>query len=260
MALLLQSAGTGEGAWPGAGNGTVVVCLLETTTTTTTATASLTTAANTTRSSTVMSKTSKIRCWSCGSLFSTESNHCQAFNSQDPTQLKTCGEGEACLYYTWRKSSSEKSSVIRECFPTSILLGSLESPVQPQAQCEPESQEEDTISTCLCTDDLCNGIGDDDIKTEPELVTTRLPELVSTRRPKLVTTSGPKQVTTKRPKEVQSGGVKCHQCGSLFPEASSTLDCVSLDPSDPQQQGECGAGEVCLCTVLYCTALYCTVL
>ena len=203
------------------------------------------------KTSTTTPPRSKIRCWSCGSLFSTESNHCQAFNSQDPTQLKTCAEGEACLYYTWRKSSSEKSSVIRECFPTSILLGSIDRPVQPQAQCEPESQEEDTISTCLCTDDLCNGIGDDDIKTEPELVTTRLPELVSTRRPKLV--------TTKRPKEVQSGGLRCHQCGSLFPGSSSTQDCVSLDPNDPQQQGECGAGEVCLCTVLYSTVLYCTV-
>ena len=37
------------------------------------------------------------------------------------------------------------SAVIRECFPTSILLGSVESPVEPTPFCAPKPVESDTI-------------------------------------------------------------------------------------------------------------------
>ena len=36
-------------------------------------------------------------------------------------------------------------AVIRECFPTSILLGSITSPVQPRPTCTPEPVESDSI-------------------------------------------------------------------------------------------------------------------
>jgi hypothetical protein len=41
--------------------------------------------------------------------------------------------------------SSSLSAVIRECFPTSILLGSIEAPVEPTEQCSPVPVESDTI-------------------------------------------------------------------------------------------------------------------
>ena len=48
-------------------------------------------------------------------------------------------------------------AVIRECFPTSILLGSIEDPVEPTEQCSPVPVESDTIKgrnravlTCTC--------------------------------------------------------------------------------------------------------------
>ena len=47
-------------------------------------------------------------------------------------------------------------AVIRECFPTSILLGSIENPVDPTPVCSPEPVESDTILACICTSDLCN--------------------------------------------------------------------------------------------------------
>ena len=37
------------------------------------------------------------------------------------------------------------SAVIRECFPTSILLGSIDNPVEPTSTCKPEDVESDTI-------------------------------------------------------------------------------------------------------------------
>lgn len=185
-----------------------------------------------------------VRCWTCGSLFSTEAPDCEAFNSRDSEQMKTCAEGEACLYYSWKKSATERS-VIRECFPTSVLLGNIDNPVEPQSECSPASLESDSISACICTSDLCNGIGDDDINTAVSVITT-------TRRPREVTTTTttttPRPAAPSRAAALQSvsGRVKCHQCGSLFSGSSSNPDCASFEPSDPLQQSYCAAGEVCL--------------
>ena len=170
-----------------------------------------------------------VRCWTCGSLFSTDAPDCEAFNSRDSSQMKTCSQGEACLYYSWKKSATE-SSVIRECFPTSILLGNIDNPVEPQPECRPDSLESDSISACICTSDLCNGVGDDDINTEVSRVTTR--------RPRVVPTASPVPSV--------AGRVRCHQCGSLFPGGSSNPDCDTFDPSDPLQQNYCAPGEACL--------------
>ena len=175
-----------------------------------------------------------VKCWSCGSLFSTDAPDCEAFNSRDPSQMKTCSQGEACLYYSWRKSATERS-VIRECFATSILLGSIDNPVEPRAECEPDSLESDSISACICTTDLCNGLGDDDIKTEVSLVTTTRPRAAPT------TTTAP--TTSLAP---ALGQVRCYQCGSLFSGSSNNPDCDSFEPSDPLQQSFCAPGEVCL--------------
>ena len=72
---------------------------------------------------------------------------------------------------------NRETAVIRECFPTSVLLGSIERPVEPQvtmvitmmlvimtnhgsncnvqATCSPVSVESDTIKACICTTDFC---------------------------------------------------------------------------------------------------------
>ena len=64
----------------------------------------------------------RVKCFACGSLFSTDAPDCDAFDFNDPSQQKTCEKGEACLWYSYQKAANEKA-VIRECFSTSILLG-----------------------------------------------------------------------------------------------------------------------------------------
>ena len=100
----------------------------------------------------------RVKCFACGSLFSTDAPECGSFNTSDFRQQKTCNAGEACLWYSYLKSSTEKA-VIRECFSTSILLGSIDRPIEPSNNCRPQSVEEgdDSIQACLCTDDFCNG-------------------------------------------------------------------------------------------------------
>ena len=188
----------------------------------------------------------QVQCWSCGSLFSTDAPDCDAFNSLDPAQVKTCDPGEACLYYSWRKSATE-TSVIRECFPTSILLGSIESPVEAASSCVASSLESDSISACICTTPLCNGVGGDDIRREVASagpsVTSPAPRVRTTTTTATTTTT----TTTAAPGVPRvAGRVRCHQCGSLFSGSSSNPDCDQFDPADPRQASSCAAGEVCL--------------
>ena len=154
--------------------------------------------------------------------------------------MKTCDPGEACLYYSWRKSATE-TSVIRECFPTSVLLGSIDKPVEPGTQCSPSSIESDSISACICTTDLCNGIGNDDINQEVSGVS------ITTVRPATTTSLAPRRSTTEKPQPTSiRGRVKCHQCGSLFAGSSSNPECDVFMEDDPLQESYCAAGEVCL--------------
>ena len=44
------------------------------------------------------------------------------FNPEDNGQVARCAPGQACMLYTWKKSSTEIGSY-RECFSTSIQLG-----------------------------------------------------------------------------------------------------------------------------------------
>ena len=48
-----------------------------------------------------------LQCFSCGSLLNAE-NNCTEFNPSDIKQVQTCGVNEACLLYTWKKSSTGK--------------------------------------------------------------------------------------------------------------------------------------------------------
>ena len=46
-----------------------------------------------------------VKCYSCGSLFSSVSSDCEVFDKTDENQQVTCEQGEACLYYAWQVSS-----------------------------------------------------------------------------------------------------------------------------------------------------------
>ena len=100
-----------------------------------------------------------VLCHQCGSLFSGDGNpDCVDFNPADPKQQSYCKPGEACLYYAWEKSDTE-TSVIRECFSPSILIGPISNPLRAKSTCSPRDISEtpgSSIMACLCDNDLCN--------------------------------------------------------------------------------------------------------
>ncbi|XP_023348017.1 uncharacterized protein LOC111716763 isoform X2 [Eurytemora carolleeae] len=108
-------------------------------------------------------KQTRLQCYTCGSLFNRDSPACDRFDPQNPGQLTTCNDGEACLLYTWRKSKTELGSY-RECFTTSILLGHPDYPIRPAPTCKPtrtQRDERSSIRACLCTNDKCNILDED---------------------------------------------------------------------------------------------------
>ena len=50
---------------------------------------------------------SRLKCFSCGSLFNRDTPQCSQFNLSNSQQVMTCNEGEACMLYTWNKSGKE---------------------------------------------------------------------------------------------------------------------------------------------------------
>lgn len=188
----------------------------------------------------------RVQCYSCGSLFSSVSSDCEIFNPSDASQRATCGLGEACLYYAWKVSDSN-TAVIRECFPESILLGSVEKPLEITKDCQPINIEADgSIAACICTTDFCNDadhhldVDDDDTENDDELQEEVIDEIDIT--PNITTTELISTSTsTEAPKFSR---IICHQCGSLFSNKNS--DCKVFDETDNNQQGFCEPGEACL--------------
>ena len=72
-----------------------------------------------------------LQCFSCGSLLHPDKEDCDTFDRTNISHTQTCLKGEACLLYTWRKSTTE-TATLRECFPTRVLLGSIQDPLAPQ--------------------------------------------------------------------------------------------------------------------------------
>ena len=97
------------------------------------------------------------------------------------------------------------SAVLRECFPTSVLLGPIDNPLTAELDCnlrdisEPGSSN---IKACLCTTPFCNELADDPLlnevssskKTSPK---TSTPSRAVTTRPR-TTTRRPARTTTRR--------------------------------------------------------------
>ena len=184
----------------------------------------------------------RVRCYSCGSLFSKSLEVCDEFNPDDRGQEVECEEGEVCLMYSWLSGPSY--STVRECFqPDSLLLGSAEDPILPSASCDPVTIDEITFA-CTCTTDLCNGqtgVETTSISPKTATTTTRQPS-TSTR---LTTTTTIQATTTQKPViRSNPSRVKCHQCGNLFSNKEAP-DCDTFDAAT--SVGDyCGEGEACL--------------
>ena len=151
-------------------------------------------------------KTAGLQCFSCGSLLNPDAV-CDKFDPTDPSQVQTCGSGEACMMYSWSKSDTE-TATLRECFPTSVLLGSIQNPLLASEDCVQRDITDDgsgTILACLCTRDFCNAesskLGSqtrDPVGRQPErrVTTTRPPERrVTTRKPAQTFTRAPETFT-----------------------------------------------------------------
>ena len=190
----------------------------------------------------------RVRCYNCGSLFSTSQKVCEEFNPDDRGQVVECEAGEVCLLYSWLSGPSY--STVRECFkPNSLLLGSTEAPILPSPSCDPVSIDEMTFA-CTCTTDLCNGeTGLESISMSPLSTTTitstitRLSTSLTTTTTTITTTS---RVTSTQKQVIRSdpNRVKCHQCGNLF----SDKEAPSCDTfiADTSQGDYCDEGEACL--------------
>ena len=151
-------------------------------------------------------KTAGLQCFSCGSLLNPDAV-CDKFDPTDPSQVQTCGSGEACMMYSWSKSDTE-TATLRECFPTSVLLGSIQNPLLAADDCVQRDITDDgsgTILACLCTRDFCNADSSklggqirDPVGRQPErrVTTTRAPERrVTTRKPAQSFTRAPETFT-----------------------------------------------------------------
>ena len=127
------------------------------------------------------------------------------------------------------------SAEIRECFSTSILLGSLDNPVSPSPSCRPRNVESDSISACLCTTDLCNELSSRKVaKSRPRSVSVTETAVMQ------------QVISTEESPAVVEQGVLCYQCGSLFSSDSGNADCDEFDETDSSQRGHCHQDEVCL--------------
>ena len=154
--------------------------------------------------------------------------------------------------------------MIRECFSTSILLGSIDSPVTARSECSLEKVESDAISACICTTDLCNDLASSrssDTKPSARHSTTvstfaQEPRHERTFSPgrdftteaavRRVTASTVIPVPSRNSKtQPRSRGVLCYQCGSLFSRGGNS-GCSEFDDTDPSQQDFCQPDEVCL--------------
>jgi len=140
-----------------------------------------------------------LQCFSCGSLLNTDAQ-CETFSRTNISQTQTCLKGESCLMYTWRKSSTE-TATLRECFPTSVLLGTLNNPLTPSDQCFERDITDDgsgSIKACLCNTDYCND-SDDEVYSENEIFSgddeKRQETISSPSRNQITTTRTPKQTT-----------------------------------------------------------------
>ena len=210
----------------------------------------------------------RVRCHQCGSLFSTTGNpSCSRFDRGDTAQAGECGAGEACLWYSWERSRG-RTSYVRECFSTSILLGTVSDPLLPTASCSPrdisETASSAKISACLCTSDLCNSyVSPEEARELARPATTTRPPTrpPQTRRTTRRTTRRPTRRTTRPPVPEEqprrigglpggrpsvhpdTPGLQCYSCGSLL---NPNKKCDEFNRTARAQVQTCLSDEACL--------------
>ena len=209
-----------------------------------------------------------MRCHQCGSLFSTTGNpSCSRFDRGDVAQAGEWGAGEACLWYSWERSRG-RTSYVRECFSTSILLGTVSDPLLPSASCSPrdisETASSAKISACLCTSDLCNSyVSPEEARELARPATTTRPPTrpPQTRRTTRRTTRRPTRRTTRPPVPEEQPrrigglpggrpsvhpdmpGLQCYSCGSLL---NPNKKCDQFNRTARAQVQTCLTDEACL--------------
>ena len=100
------------------------------------------------------------------------------------------------------------SAVLRECFPTSVLLGPIDNPLTAELDCNLRDISEpgpSNIKACLCTTPFCNELADDPLLNEVSSSKKKSSASKSsasssrrtTKRPR-TTTRRPSRTTTRR--------------------------------------------------------------
>ena len=126
--------------------------------------------------------------------------------------------------------------MIRECYPESVLLGSVEHPVEITETCSPITVETDgTIAACICREDFCNGI-------EHELSNNNTSHRDLTGSEEVLDEID--IAINETPVVTPGSGLICAQCGSLFSGKNS--DCQLFDETNKTQQAVCQPDQACL--------------
>ena len=71
---------------------------------------------------TLANKPPLTRCYSCGSLFSSDATDCPTFDATSADQQVTCKYGDACLFYAWKISEKETGGQIMQNFQSLKML------------------------------------------------------------------------------------------------------------------------------------------
>ena len=170
--------------------------------------------------------------------------------------MQSCQPEESCLLYQWRKSQTE-TALLRQCFPSHILLGPVHSPLRSSSTCNLKDitdDQEGTVKACLCNTDLCNDeeSQETDKPSDPYVVlrTTSVPNLKTSISEVKTLQEVPRQghglkVPGEEFESIISAEsrLECHSCGSLlFPDKK----CQVFNGTDPTQRQECLEDEACL--------------
>ena len=91
------------------------------------------------------------------------------------------------------------SATLRECFPTRVLLGTINNPLTSSDQCYERDITDDgsgSIKACLCSTDYCNDSGD-----EVELVNEIFSDAEQFQQKPISSPSRNERTTTRRPSQ-----------------------------------------------------------
>ena len=172
---------------------------------------------------------------------------------------------------------------MRECFSTSILLGSLDRPLKPGPTCEPQDISEDgqSVFACLCETDYCNAYRSpgEPLPDPTSLLTSKQSELKPTRssnnslvkqadedvtsmqQERTPVKTVPQEniasslTTTTSTTSLPAGPLRCHSCGDLF-NPDTVCDMKEMTDDIDESLETCDEEEVCLLYMWHKSATY----